>query len=128
MQAVLSFLSFGSLHVMSKVKQNFFSSFHFHQVAPARLSHCEKLAVKGRSKKNPLAASCDSNGMFNDEQCSGKICWCSQPDGKHMPNTFHYKKDKDAPECGREVGKSNRHLCMFHTHLSSLLPFQLPAT
>ena len=76
-------------------------------VAPVRLSSCEERAAAGKAKNFPMITSCDQDGMFQEVQCLASFCWCSQPNGKHLPNTFFDKIDKDSPECAREVGKSS---------------------
>lgn len=72
-------------------------------VAPVRLSNCEEKAAAGKAKNFPMTTSCDQDGMFKEVQCMASFCWCSQPNGKHLPNTFFNKKDNDAPECAKEV-------------------------
>jgi len=67
------------------------------------LSKCEKMRDAGKAGKHVMTPSCDANGMYESTQCSEKMCWCAQPNGKLIPNTFHKKMVDRAPNCRRHA-------------------------
>ena len=91
------------------------------------LSKCERMRDAGKAGKHVMTPSCDANGMYESTQCSEKMCWCAQPNGKLIPNTFHKKMVDRAPNCRRHAGKWSvfcvQILCILWCWLVFLSPF-----
>ena len=91
------------------------------------LSKCERMRDAGKAGKHVMTPLCDANGMYESTQCSEKMCWCAQPNGKLIPNTFHKKMVDRAPNCRRHAGKWSvfcvQILCILWCWLVFLSPF-----